>query len=94
MDAETERRREVEARLKREAAEKGKAVTIIDEDGKPGMKEDVFSLKEGDVVLQYPERLSSASYEDFSAWAQIILRKIKRSVSDNSTEGGGEQIEN
>jgi hypothetical protein len=56
---------------------------------KPGMKEDVFSLKEGDVVLQWPERLSAESYEDLAAWAQIILRKIKRAVAEKVV--GGEE---
>lgn len=51
---------------------------------KVGMKEDVFSLTEGDVVLQWPEQLSAESYRDLEDWAQIILRKIKRSVpADN-----------
>ncbi|MDO8838986.1 MAG: hypothetical protein Q7V31_08645 [Parvibaculum sp.] len=47
---------------------------------KVGMKEDVFSLKEGDVVFQWPEKLSPESFEDLDAWAKIILRKIQRSV--------------
>jgi hypothetical protein len=47
-----------------------------------GMKEDVFTLKEGDVVLQWPERLSVESYLDLETWAQLMLRKIKRSVEE------------
>lgn len=49
---------------------------------KPGMKEDVFTLKEGDVVLQWPERISPESYQDLEDWTKIILRKIKRSTVD------------
>ncbi|MGE3301827.1 MAG: hypothetical protein AB7M12_01785 [Hyphomonadaceae bacterium] len=51
---------------------------------KAGMKEDIFTLKEGDVVLQWPERLSVDSYVDLEMWAQLMLRKIKRSVEAES----------
>lgn len=53
---------------------------------KVGMKEDVFSLKEGDVVFQWPESLSKESFEDLEAWAKIILRKIQRSVVTDPDE--------
>lgn len=53
---------------------------------KVGMKEDVFSLKEGDVVFQWPEGLSPESFEDLDAWAKIILRKIQRSVVTDPDE--------
>ncbi|MFZ1388455.1 MAG: hypothetical protein WBP46_16500 [Thiolinea sp.] len=46
-----------------------------------GTRQDVFSLDEGSVVLQWPEKMSQESYEDFEAWIQIQLRKIKRSIS-------------
>ena len=45
------------------------------------MKEDVFSLTEGDVVLQWPELLSQESFEDLKAWADIVLRKIEREIA-------------
>ena len=48
-----------------------------------GMKEDVFALTEGDVVLQWPELLSQESFEDLKAWADIVLRKIERQVTVN-----------
>lgn len=48
-----------------------------------GMKEDVFALTEGDVVLQWPEMLSQESFEDLKAWAEIVLRKIEREVAAN-----------
>jgi hypothetical protein len=54
---------------------------------KAGMKEDVFTLKEGDVVLQWPERLSRDSYADLETWTTLMLRKIKRSIEEN---GGSE----
>ena len=49
------------------------------------MKEDVFALTEGDVVLQWPELLSKESFEDLKAWATIVLRKIEREVAANKT---------
>jgi hypothetical protein len=47
----------------------------------PGTKEDVFTLDEGAVVLQYPEKLSQESFEDFEAWLQLVIRKAKRSIA-------------
>ena len=45
---------------------------------KPGMNNEVFTLEEGEVVLQWPSKLSPESFEDFDAWLTIILRKAKR----------------
>ena len=42
------------------------------------MKEDVFTLNEGDAVLQWPATLSSESYDDLKAWLGLMLRKIER----------------
>lgn len=47
-----------------------------------GTKQDVFSLPEGEIVLQWPEPLSSESYEDFESWLKLVLRKVKRSVQE------------
>ncbi|MEQ1812216.1 MAG: hypothetical protein ABL889_19970 [Terricaulis sp.] len=49
---------------------------------KAGMKEDVFTLKEGAVVMQWPERLSPDSFADLETWATLMLRKIKREAVD------------
>jgi hypothetical protein len=43
------------------------------------MKQDVFSLAEGEVVLSWPTPLSADSVEDLKAWLQIMERKITRS---------------
>lgn len=43
-------------------------------------KQDVFSLDEGQVVLQWPDAMSKDSYEDFKAWIELQIRKIGRSV--------------
>lgn len=52
---------------------------------KAGMKEDVFSLREGDVTLQWPEVLSAESYQDLEDWTKLLLRKIKRAVQTEPT---------
>lgn len=46
-----------------------------------GARQDVFSLNEGQVILQWPAQLSAESYEDFESWIQLQLRKIKRSIN-------------
>jgi hypothetical protein len=54
-----------------------------------GMKEDVFNLDEGPVVVQYPDRMSEASYQDLEDYLQLVIRKAKRSIvsDDGKTEG-------
>jgi hypothetical protein len=46
-----------------------------------GIKEDVFSLDEGSVVLQWPERLSADSAQDLKDWLALIGRKIERATT-------------
>lgn len=55
---------------------------------KVGMKEDVFTLDEGDVVFQWPERLSKESFQDLESWMEIQLRKIKRRIVEEDPAGG------
>jgi len=45
-----------------------------------GVKQDIFTLEEGQVVLQWPAKLSQDSYEDFEGWINLILRRAKRSI--------------
>jgi hypothetical protein len=52
-----------------------------------GRKQDVFSLPEGEVVLQWPEPLGSESYEDFESWLKLVLRKVKRAVQEPEKAG-------
>jgi hypothetical protein len=47
---------------------------------KPGMNSDVFTLEEGEVILQWPSQMSPESYEDFKDWIELMTRKAKRSV--------------
>jgi hypothetical protein len=46
-----------------------------------GYRRDIFSLDEGQVVLEWPEKMSADSYEDFQSWVELQLRKIKRSIN-------------
>jgi hypothetical protein len=45
-----------------------------------GMRQEVFALAEGDVTIQWPERMSQDSLEDFKDWLRILERKITRSA--------------
>lgn len=45
-----------------------------------GMRQDVFSLAEGPVTIQWPATLSPESLEDFNDWLDILKRKVGRSV--------------
>lgn len=51
----------------------------------PGTRREVFALDEGDVVLSYPENLSSASYGDLEAYLQLFLKKAKRRAAGRDT---------
>ena len=46
-----------------------------------GSRQDTFSLDEGNVVLQWPDKMSPDSFADFEAWMQLQLRKIKRGIN-------------
>jgi hypothetical protein len=48
-----------------------------------GMREASFTLDEGRVVLQMPDRLSPESFEAFEDWIEFITRQAKRLVRDN-----------
>ena len=43
-----------------------------------GVRREVFTLDEGDVVLSFPENLSPASYKDLKDYFDLFLRKAKR----------------
>lgn len=45
-----------------------------------GMRQEVFTVTEGDVTIQWPERLSADSLQDFKDWLRILERKITRSA--------------
>jgi hypothetical protein len=43
-----------------------------------GLREQKFALKEGDVVITFPEIMSSDSIDDLDAYLQIFLKKARR----------------
>jgi hypothetical protein len=45
-----------------------------------GIKQDVFTLDEGQAVLQWPANLSADSFNDLRAWLEIALRKMARAA--------------
>ena len=53
-----------------------------EEPGKPQMKHDTYTLDEGDVVLQWPSKLSQESYAELEDWLDLMGRKMKRAVTD------------
>jgi len=56
-----------------------RALPVIPPKG-AGMRQEIFALAEGDVTIQWPEQLSTDSYQDFTDWLDLLKRKIKRSV--------------
>lgn len=48
---------------------------------RPGTRQDVFSLVEGPVTIQWPAVISAESYQDLADWLDILKRKISRSVN-------------
>jgi hypothetical protein len=44
------------------------------------VRQDVFSLTEGTITIQWPASLSQESFQDFSDWLELLKRRIQRSV--------------
>jgi hypothetical protein len=60
--------------------EKNKAGAIFTNVKPKSMNSDTFTLDEGQVILQWPAKMSPESYEDFKTWLDLIARKAKRAV--------------
>jgi hypothetical protein len=54
--------------------------------GKDNMRQEIFTLDEGDVIFEWPEKLSQESYEDLESWLSIVLRKAKRAIEVKSSD--------
>lgn len=50
------------------------------------MRQDVFSLAEGEAVIHWPTPLSDDSIRDLEDWLELVKRKIKRSAVEVSTQ--------
>jgi hypothetical protein len=63
--------------------------------GRANMRQDVFSVEEGEVVLSWPVSLSQESIEEVKDWLKILERKIARSLVTNDKQkpasSGGEE---
>ena len=46
------------------------------------MRQDVFSLAEGEAVIHWPTPLSADSIKDLEEWLDLVKRKIKRSTAE------------
>jgi hypothetical protein len=71
------------------AATENKAPSIqrlIPANPSAGVRQDVFSLTEGPVTIQWPATLSPESFQDLADWLDIVKRKIGRSVKSETTE--------
>lgn len=54
--------------------------------GKATMNQDTFTLAEGQVILQWPSKISPESYEDLKDWLDLMARKVKRVVHEQKAE--------
>jgi len=50
------------------------------------MRQDVFSLVEGEAVIHWPTPLSDDSIKDLEDWLELVKRKIKRSAAEPSEQ--------
>lgn len=50
------------------------------------MRQEVFSVEEGAIRVEWPASLSQASLEDIEAWLPILARKIKRAAKEEEAE--------
>lgn len=57
-----------------------------------GMRQDIFSVEEGAVTIEWPATLSIDSMQDIEDWLTIVKRKIARSVQKPGQEDGKEPI--
>lgn len=58
-----------------------------------GFQQATFPLNGGDALVQWPENLSEEEFEDFNDWLELVIRKVKRSVSRKRPEPDKEEDE-
>jgi hypothetical protein len=59
---------------------------LPDPPSKTNVQEDVFSIAEGRVVIQWPSPLSAESIQDLKDWLKIVERKIARSTQSSEAQ--------
>ena len=47
---------------------------------KQEIKEDIFTLSHGDIILQWPDCFTEEEYQDVEKWLDLIKKKLKRYV--------------
>lgn len=47
---------------------------------RPRLREDVFSLDGGELIVQWPERIVGVNKEDIDAWLKLVGRKLERAI--------------
>ena len=52
-----------------------------------GQRQDVFSLDEGQVVIQWPATMSKESFEDFEDWLNLLIKKVGRAYKKPTDDG-------
>ncbi len=57
------------------------------------MNQNTLQLDEGNVILQYPARISPESYEDLKDWLDLVARRVRRAVSDPDDDPEEETVE-
>ena len=60
---------------------------------RPGMNNEVFTLEEGEVILQWPANMSPESYEDFKEWLNLIAKKAGRTVDKTNAKNDSAESE-
>lgn len=45
-----------------------------------GVRREIFSVEEGEVILEWPSSMSEASARDVDEWVKLLVRKVKRSA--------------
>lgn len=56
----------------------------------PGLRQEIFALDEGDVVITFPEELSAESYSELAAYLDLFKKKMRRRSGAPSETLSGE----
>lgn len=57
--------------------------------GAPAMAREVFSLGDGEAVLQWPTTLTPEGVDDLEAWLALVVKKLKRLKGVNAATSAG-----
>lgn len=58
-----------------------------------GVRREVFVIPEGDVIIQWPSKMSGDSFQDLNDHLKIFLRKLKRTLPPPSSSDQGSDSE-